>query len=117
MVGPFQKKPGHFRTNIEPERIIEKYKAAQPAINVISRGPGAPIKKRGCNMQVPISHLKAPGWGKWYRQFRSWFKSRWLRISSAFKRAGDKGEAEKEDSDDDESNLLDIYGPYGPFGW
>ena len=68
-------------------------------------------------MHVPISHLKAPEWGKWYRQFRSWVKSGWLRMSSAFKRAGDKGEAEKDDSADDGPDLLDIYGPYGPFGW
>lgn len=68
-------------------------------------------------MHVPISHLKVPGWGKWYHQFRSWAKSRWLRISSAFKRVSEKREVKKEDSADDEPDPLDIYGPYGPFGW
>ena len=68
-------------------------------------------------MHVPISHLGVPELGKWYHRFRSWAKSRWLPISSVFKHISDKREVKKEDSADDEPDPLDIYGPYGPFGW
>lgn len=68
-------------------------------------------------MHVPISDVKAPEWGKWYHQFRSWAKNRWLGMSSVFKGMGDRREVKKEDSADDEPDPLDIYGPYGPFGW
>ena len=40
-----QKKTGYLRTNVEPERIIFKYKTAQPEINVINGGRTRRLRK------------------------------------------------------------------------
>ncbi len=53
---PISKKTGHFRTNVEPERIIFKYKRAQPKINVINGDRTRRLRKGDvtCMFQLAI---------------------------------------------------------------
>ncbi len=56
MAGPLQKKTGRLRTNVEPERIMFKYKTAQPEINVINGGRTRRLRKGDvtCMFQLAI---------------------------------------------------------------